>query len=385
MEWKGIDMIDVTRYEDLTWPEVAELPRNLPLVLPLGENYNMVAIGRALGVDAFCILPPLPYGWQGSPVAVTEETLRRVVAGIFSGPHEEGFTHLVVVHGGKENLETLGLHQLRLRPADRPVPQVAATPQRVVLIPIGHTEQHGYHLPMSVDTVIIDAIACGVVKTIPSEAEMLPTLPYGVSTHRNQFAGTFNMGGRVFEDFLQEVVDALVAHGADRIYLMSGHGGNMSFLVNVVKYSGERHPQTFIATSFLHTAGRLGAPAVEKYRRSKRGGMGHACELETSYMLYLRPDLCNMDRVVDETDFISTPGYFMDWIESGDLIANPPWTDDTTTGAYGAGSLATAENGERWLKVAIEEKIEHVREIHEQQNRRQAKRSALRRNQPPEC
>jgi len=94
-------------------------------------------------------------------------------------------------------------------------------------------------------------------------------------------------------------------------------------------------------------------------------------------MLHLRPDLCHMERVVDETDFISTPSYFMDWVESGELIANPPWEDDTATGAYGAGSLATAENGARWLQVAIEEKILHVREIHEQQNRRRAKRAAM--------
>ena len=104
--------------------------------------------------------------------------------------------------------------------------------------------------------------------------------------------------------------------------------------------------------------------------------MGHAGELETSYLLHLRPDLCRMERAVDETDFIATENYFMDWIESGELIANPPWEDDTQTGAYGAGTLATAENGERWLAAAIEEKIGHVREIHEQQNRRLSRRRA---------
>lgn len=368
--------INVIRYEELTWPEVAALPRHLPLVLPLGEGYDPAEVGRALGVGEYILLPALPYGWQGSAVAVREGTLRRVVAGIFSAPYEEGFTHLVVVHNGVEHLEVLGVQQLRLHRAQQPAPQVTATPQRVILIPCGHTEQHGYHLPMNTDTVIIDAIADGVVAAIPDEAERLPTLPYGVSTHRREFAGTFNMGGRTFEDFLLEVVDALVARGADRLYLMSGHGGNMSFLVNVVKWAGERHPRAFIATAYLHTAGRIAAPVVEQYRRSGRGGMGHAGELETSYMLYLRPDLCRMDRVVDETDFISTPGYYMDWIEGGDLIANPPWSDDTATGAYGAGSLASAENGARWLQAAVEEKIAHVREIHEQQNRRQAKRSA---------
>jgi creatinine amidohydrolase len=301
-----------------------------------------------------------------------------VIDGIFCGPREEGFTRLFVVHAGDEDLDMPGVTPVRLEPEQETlINRPAATTQRVVLIPCGHTEQHGYHLPMNTDTLIIDAIASGVLAAIPDEAERLPTLPYGVSTHRRSFAGTFNMGGRVFEDLMLEVIGALVSRGADRFYLMSGHGGNSSFLVNAVKYAGETYRGIFAATAWLHTSGHLGAPALEQYRRSPRGGMGHACELETAYLLHLRPDLCRMDRVVDEIEFISTPNYYMDWIEGGALIANPPWEDDTLTGSYGAGSLATADNGARWLAVAVQEKIEHVREIHEQQNRRLAKRAAL--------
>jgi creatinine amidohydrolase/Fe(II)-dependent formamide hydrolase-like protein len=91
-------------------------------------------------------------------------------------------------------------------------------------------------------------------------------------------------------------------------------------------------------------------------------------------MLHLRPDLTHLERVVDETDFITTPSYYMDWVEGGALVANPPWKDDTTSGAYGAGSLATAENGKIWLEAAVAEKVNHVYEILEQQNRRCSRR-----------
>jgi creatinine amidohydrolase len=104
--------------------------------------------------------------------------------------------------------------------------------------------------------------------------------------------------------------------------------------------------------------------------------MGHAGELETAMILALRPELVHMDRVVDEVDFISTEGFYMDWVEGGELVANPPWDDDTRTGAYGAGSLATAENGALWLETAVREKVAHVEEIHEQHRRREERRNA---------
>ncbi len=241
---------------------------------------------------------------------------------------------------------------------------------KVVILPIGQTEQHGYHSPLSTDTLIIEAIGRGVQQSVPQAALCLPVFPYGVSTHRRSFPGTFNVGGRVFEDFWLAVVDVLVMRGFTRFYLMSGHGGNCSFLVNVIKYAGEKYPRIFCATSFLYLSGPQGVDALAARRESPLGGMGHACELETSLMLYLRPGLIHLERAVDEMDFITTPSYKMDWIEGGALIANPPWEDDTRTGAYGAGSLGTAEKGKYWLEVAIAEKVGHVAEIHEQYRRR---------------
>ncbi|UCH58311.1 MAG: creatininase family protein, partial [Anaerolineales bacterium] len=214
---------------------------------------------------------------------------------------------------------------------------------KVVIVPIGHTEQHGFHLPMSTDTTIINAIAKGIVESIPQLATMLPTFPYGVSTHRRAFSGTLNAGGRAFEDFWLEVVENLVYRGFSKIYLISGHGGNCSFLVNVVKYAGERHRRIFCATAWLYLSGPAGIKSLDELRDSGLGGMGHAGELETSLILHLDPKLVRSQFIVDEIDFISTPSYTMDWVEGGALIANPPWEDDTVTGSYGAGSLGTAE------------------------------------------
>ena len=368
MEW--------IRYDELTWPEVAALPRTTRLVLPLGEGYDWEALAQDLGNTGApaALLPAIPFGWQGSGLSLPPAGLEAYVTNLAQSLQADGFQDVYLATCDERLFRDLP-RVLRLPAGKPPLEDLTAQRGKVILLPIGHTEQHAYHLPLSTDTLIIEAISQETAAAIPARAYSLPVMPYGVSMHRTSFAGTMNAGGRAFEDFWLAVIDALAAQGFKLFYLLSGHGGNMSFLVNVVKYAGERHPRIFCATSFLYLSGPQGIAALEQHRRSPIGGMGHACELETSLILHLRPDLARMERVVDETDFISTPSYYMDWIEGGALIANPPWTDDTQSGAYGAGSLATREHGKLWLEAAVAEKIAHVGEIEEQQRRREARRS----------
>jgi creatinine amidohydrolase/Fe(II)-dependent formamide hydrolase-like protein len=64
----------------------------------------------------------------------------------------------------------------------------------------------------------------------------------------------------------------------------------------------------------------------------------------------------------------------MDWVEAGSLVANPPWSDDTSSGIYGDGRLGSAEKGRKWFEAALEEKVNSLREVREQHHRRQLKR-----------
>jgi creatinine amidohydrolase len=346
-------------------------------LIPLGcDEYDY----SQLSTSQLVVLPCIPYGFRradGDPsgqLQVRPGLLRRVLLGVQRELKVQGFERVCFLNGhGDLGIKSGGLDMLDVsgrRGAKVDVPPNLS--DRVVVVGVGHTEQHGYHLPLSTDTLIVEAIARGVSASAAEKAFCLPVWPYGVSTHTREFPGTLNLGGRVFEDFFLEIVDGLVGLGAQMIYFCNGHGGNHSFLLNVVKYAGERYPNTFIATEWLHTTG----PALARHRESQPGGMGHGGELETSYILHLRPDLVHMERATTEIGFISTPNYGMDWVESGRLIANPPWHDDTISGIYGDGRLGTAEKGRLWLSAAVEEKLEILQEIREQHTRRRAKRAS---------
>jgi creatinine amidohydrolase len=372
-------MSHIIQYDELTWPEVATLPRGIPMVLPLGQGFlEKDLASRLKSPQQIVMLPSIPFGWGSSELPVEPSLFATLLDNLARCLREDGFTHLFLLSPLQEKLAAFGNPLLLdYQPAKTtllPLFKNVEMQQKVVLIPIGHTEQHGFHLPLSTDTVCIDAIASGTESTSKDHAFRLPVFPYGVSTHRREFPGTLDCGGRVFEDFWLKILDVLVQQGSRMIFMISGHGGNVSFLSNVVKYAGDRHPDCFCATTWLYLSGPKGVRSLNRHRQSGIGGMGHACELETSLLLHLRPDLVHMDRVVDETEFISTPSYFQDWVEGGALIANPPWSDDTETGAYGAGSLGTVEKGKIWLHDAIEEKVDQVNEIIEQHQRRTAKR-----------
>jgi creatinine amidohydrolase len=371
-------MTQIFYYDTITWPEVDALPRDTPLILPLGEGYPQEKLISALSNPAkIGFLPPFPFGWEGSGLKVPESLLSKYLLNLVDSIRDDGFSRVFILTPQGLDLE-LGNNHISLPTTAKSIFQLPpdSDKEKVVIIPIGHTEQHGFHLPMSTDTLIIEAIAKGTVERGSHQSTGLPVMPYGVSTHRAAFAGTFNAGGRAFEDFWIALIDVLATRGFTRFYLMSGHGGNSSFLSNVIKYVGEKHRRIFCATTWLYLSGTEGIASLEQHRRSKLGGMGHAGELETSFILHLRPNLVHMEKVVDETDFVVTPNYYMDWVEGGALIANPPWDDDTKTGAYGAGSLAEAEHGKIWLEAAIAEKITHVNEIHLQHQLREERRNA---------
>jgi len=232
-------------YDEMTWDSAAKLPRDVPLVLSLGSGYDLNLLASQLSdPPRVGLLPPFPFGWRGSGLELPDQIFAQYIFNLLDSLRDDGFSRVYcLAPSGLDPQSTYILQHsasiLRLpHAAQMNMPTLLPSDNergKVILIPIGHTEQHGFHLPLSVDTIIIDSIAKGTATKMPTRCWTMPVTPYGVSTHRSSFAATMNAGGRAFEDFWTAVIDILAARGFDRFYLMSGHGGNTSFLVNIVK------------------------------------------------------------------------------------------------------------------------------------------------------
>ena len=195
-------MTNFFAYDELTWPEVATLRRDTPLVIPLGEGYDLARLAEALSDPAAVgLLPPIPYGWPGSGLQTAAAPFARMLANMLESLQDDGFSRVYALHpqGLELGLGVRGLaqwhsSQLRTTMAANALPGgsdeslhyelLPADDERekCVLIPIGHTEQHGHHLPLSTDTHIIGAIGQGTAAAVPDLAICLPPFPYGAST-----------------------------------------------------------------------------------------------------------------------------------------------------------------------------------------------------------
>ena len=149
----------------------------------------------------------------------------------------------------------------------------------LVLVPVGATEQHGPHLPLSTDTVIARAVAERAAADLPSPVMVAPAVPYGASGEHAGFPGTVSIGHEALRVVLVETVRSL-ALWAGRVVFVNGHGGNVRTLDSAVgRMRDEGHDVAWVP---------CGVP----------GGDAHAGFTETSVMLYLAPERVRMEDAV---------------------------------------------------------------------------------------
>jgi creatinine amidohydrolase len=214
----------------------------------------------------------------------------------------------------------------------------------VALVPIGSTEAHGPHLPLSVDVLIAEAVCARVATALGARGQravLFPSLAYGLTEFAAGFSGTVSIAADAFRAYLTEVLAGIAGHGFRTVRVVNHHlePAHFALVHEAARLAAERTGADILAPDHRKrpTSEQLGEEFV-------RGG-SHAGLYETSLMLAVAPNL------VDEAARRALP----------DLPINLPaaikagarnFEDCGGTQAYfGAPASATPAEGERLLTI----------------------------------
>jgi creatinine amidohydrolase len=234
---------------------------------------------------------------------------------------------------------------------------------KVVVVPLGSMEQHGRHLPLLTDTLICQEIVHRSEQALGDAALFLPMLWAGVSEHHRGFPGTVSVTPQTYISMLSDIVESLIGSGFKRILLLNAHGGNstpgqMALYEVQMRHRDERDLWLVFATWFS-----LAAPQIAALPELDQKKVTHACELETSIVLRLRPELVDLDAARGTQAAFDSAFYSPDASRPSRVVSPRPFEHITVHGGYGHPELATPEKGEALLDVAVAQVLACIREI----------------------
>jgi len=216
----------------------------------------------------------------------------------------------------------------------------------LVIVPVASMEQHGPHLAVAVDTLLCSEVArrAGLklaARGIP--VLVTPCIWTGLAEHHMELGGTFTLDYAAFGAVIRGVVRSLVRHGARRVMLLNGHGGNAQAVqVSATDLAAEFGIKVAAGTYWHIAAEELG-PLLER-----QTNLSHACEAETSMMMVVAPDRVRHDKISEAHGPLSTraPGQVEALYRRRSFAALSP------SGVVGDARVATPEKGEKLFEAA---------------------------------
>jgi creatinine amidohydrolase len=203
-----------------------------------------------------------------------------------------------------------------------------------VVFPIAALEQHGHHLPVFTDSLLLGEIVRRVAEALKDKVLFAPLMWLGNSDHHMDFPGTLSARPRTYIDLVSGLANDFITHGFRRIVFINGHGGNdvpgRQALFELRQQHRERSDLLLLFATYWQLAGK---PEGNFHQT----GMGHACEWETSMILRLAPHQVGNYKKTEpvEQEMPFSPAF-------------RAWTtrDRTRPGHIGSPNFASAEKGE---------------------------------------
>ncbi|MGJ3702246.1 creatininase family protein [Variovorax sp. AFSI2.2] len=231
----------------------------------------------------------------------------------------------------------------------------------IAVLPVGATEQHGPHLPMSTDTATIDGMVRATLPHLPPDLPVLflPTVPYGKSNEHSRYPGTLTVSATTLISLWKDIGACVAKAGVRKLVLYNSHGGQMSVMDIVARDLREEHGMMVVAANWY----TLGLPEGLFTAHEGRHGI-HAGDLESSVMLHLTPDFVRKDQFQNfssMTEQLAAENKFLSITPSGKL----GWQmhDINPSGAAGDATRATAEKGAAVLDHVGRRFVELLHEV----------------------
>jgi creatinine amidohydrolase len=215
-------------------------------------------------------------------------------------------------------------------------PDAADVDTDLAVLPVGSTEQHGPHAPLSTDSLSAAAVAEAGADAYDDEVVVAPALPYGISEEHRHFSGTLWLSPDTFRDAVRDVIGSLAHHGWDRVVIVNGHGGNADALREVaasVSREGIVYAAAFTWFDAIDPGDVGDVPDPD--------GMGHAGSVETSMVMYHASDRLREDRFEEAADGASDG--WGEWVSGVNLAYDSAAFAEN--GTVGDPSTATAKRG----------------------------------------
>ncbi|GEN45457.1 creatininase [Alkalibacillus haloalkaliphilus] len=172
----------------------------------------------------------------------------------------------------------------------------------VVLLPVGSTEQHSYHLPLGVDYYQINEISKLVATSI--DGIVAPAIPFGYKSLPHSgggqtFPGTTSLSAETLILLVKDILVEFIRHGAEQIIVMDGHYENGMFLSEAIDLALKESNQKSVKILKASFVDMLDDEVVTPYYKNGFPGysLEHAAFIETALMMKLKPDLVQQDKI----------------------------------------------------------------------------------------
>ncbi len=250
--------------------------------------------------------------------------------------------------------------------------QSAIEQNKIPVIPVGSTEQHGPHLTIDTDSFLCFEVIREVAVKF-SRLVVVPPVVYGYSSHHLQFPGTISLRPFTLINLLVDICLCLAKHGFKKIFILNGHGGNRGVISTAARYAEDQmeKPIPIASANYFDFA----KEQITRLRESKLQGMAHAGELETSLQLFLRSNLVSKSKIQKSVLPIPINDYvYADLMKPSvvNLTVSPENSQEiarayacSENGVAGDPTCASTKKGELFFKSIVEDVVRFLKKFDE--------------------